>query len=102
MPRAWKEKRDVGGMLITMRFVKTFKRFGFTTITTATETFDNFHNSNRRFSYSCPEPGYDGWGLLNREDCEEYKFAPINSKYLRDVIDKWFVENNITDGGEWK
>jgi len=91
MPRALREKRSVGGMRITMRFVKTIKQFGKTKVETQVETFDNYHCHRGTFRYNPPCDGnYDGWEYLYFEDCEKYPFAPVTTEFLQTVIDDWF------------
>ena len=110
MPRAWYEQRSVGGMRITMKFVKTITRFGKTKVVEQIETFNNYHHRQHKFTYNPPyEPTeishsddkyYHAMWVWN--DCENYPFAPITTEFLRNVIDDWFKKQNIAGGGSWK
>lgn len=109
MPRAWHEQRNVGGMRITLRFVKTTKRFGRVKIEEKTETFNNYHDRKGKFTYNPTYvPGPDArsedemwhWiGVWN--DCETYPFAPVTTHWLQQIIDNWIKENKLDCGGEW-
>ena len=98
MPRALKEKRSVGGMLITMKFVKTITRFGRTKVLTEIETFNNYHGRRGNFTYNPPYvPDKDShtedslWhAMLCWEDCTNYPFANVTTPFLQQIIDDWF------------
>lgn len=110
MPRAWYEQRDVGGMRITLKFVKTTKRFGKAKEETKVETFNNYHSRQGKFQYNPPYvPGPNAhsedemWHWIGVwEDCEKYPFAPVNTPWLQQIIDNWIKENKLDCGGEWK
>lgn len=110
MPRAWYERRDVGGMRITMRFVKTITQFGRTKTEAKTETFNNYHDHRGNFTFNPTYvPAEDAHGedelwhsILVWEDCEKYPFCRVTTPFLRGVIDDWFKKEGITCGGEWK
>lgn len=95
--RAEKEQRSVGGMLITIRFVKTTKQFGKTTVIEDVVTFDNYHDGRGRFMYEY-DPSLFGF----YHHCEDYPLMSVTTQWLQEIIDKWFVDRGIVVGGTWK
>lgn len=110
MPRTWYENRNVGGMRITLKFVKTIKQFGKVKTITQKETFNNYHDIRGNFMYNPPYvPNEDAhtedelWhSILVWRDCKEYPFCKVSTPYLQRLIDEWIEKNKIECNGQWK
>lgn len=91
----WVKSRNsfnTGEFAIRMRFTKIASLFGFTRTEVVEESFDNWHDRRHGFTY-CPNPDAgDGWGALYYDPCEQFKFAPLNTEYLRSCIEGFFAK----------
>lgn len=88
------EQSDRGGVRIVALFKKHVTSFGKTETLTEKVVFDNYHtnerdrNGNNLFTYSSPREIF-GRTVFVTEKCENYKFAPINSRQLNFWVDEW-------------
>lgn len=99
-PRAVYEHSNKGGIRITLKFVKTTKRFWITKTLTDTVTFDNYHRHDGKFAYNPPYIPFEDahsedelWHALVKQDCEDYPWMKVTTKWLNEIIDKWYEEN---------
>lgn len=91
-----------GGFQVTIKIIKTFKQFGKETKVERIEKFDNWHRARGGWTFWNGDWGNDGWNMLLNDDCETYKFAPINSQWLRDIVDKYAAKFGYPELlGEW-